>query len=168
LKTNSFFFTTSDAAANWNNVNTGLVGYIQSLAVAPSAPNTIYAPTTDGFYRSTDGGAHWSKTPSQGLSSFNGATAIAVDPTNPSTVYVGFFNNLVKTTDGGNTWTGVNTSPVGFFNIFTIVIDPATPSTMYVGAGNGVFKSTDSGATWIVQNNFGVPGTPSVRVLTID
>lgn len=170
LKTNSIFFTTSDAAANWNNLNSGLVGDIQSLAVAPTAPNTIYAPTSDGFYRSTDGGAIWSKTPSQGSSSpsFTGANAIAVDPTNSSTVYVAFFNSLMKTTDGGNTWTGVNTSPVGFFNIFTIVIDPVTPSTMYVGAGNGVFKSTDSGANWIAQNNFGVATTPSVRTLAID
>jgi hypothetical protein len=170
LKTTSTFFTTSDAAANWNNLNKGLVGDIQSLAVAPTAPNTIYAPTTDGFYRSTDGGANWSKTPSQGSSSpsFNGANGIAVDPTNSATVYVAFFNNLMKTTDGGNTWTGVNTSPAGFFNIFTIVIDPVTPSTMYVGAGNGVFKSTDSGANWIVQNNFGVPSTPIVRTLAID
>ncbi len=170
LKTTSTFFTTSDAAANWNNLNKGLVGDIQSLAVAPTAPNTIYAPTTDGFYRSTDGGANWSKTPSQGSSSssFNGANGIAVDPTNSATVYVAFFNSLMKTTDGGNTWTGVNTSPVGFFNIFTIVIDPVTPSTMYVGAGNGVFKSTDSGANWIVQNNFGVPSTPIVRALAID
>ena len=100
--------------------------------------------------------------------SFNGANGIAVDPTNSATVYVAFFNNLIKTTDGGNTWTGVNTSPAGFFNIFTIVIDPVTPSTMYVGAGNGVFKSTDSGANWIVQNNFGVPSTPIVRTLAID
>ncbi len=170
LKTNSIFFTTSDAAANWNNLNSGLVGDIQSLAVAPTAPNTLYAPTSDGFYRSTDGGAIWSKAPSQGSSSpsFTGANAIAVDPTNSSTVYVAFFNSLMKTTDGGNTWTGVNMSPVGFFNIFTIVIDPSTPSTMYVGAGNGVFKSTDSGANWIVQNNFGVATTPSVRTLAID
>ncbi|HET9712874.1 MAG TPA: SBBP repeat-containing protein, partial [Pyrinomonadaceae bacterium] len=170
LKTTSTFFTTSDAAANWNNLNKGLVGDIQSLAVAPTAPNTIYAPTTDGFYRSTDGGANWSKTPSQGSSSpsFNGANGIAVDPTNSATVYVAFFSSLMKTTDGGNTWTGVNTSPVGFFNIFTIVIDPVTPSTIYVGAGNGVFKSTDSGANWIVQNNFGVPSTPIVRTLAID
>lgn len=169
LKTNSIFFTTSDAAANWNNLNAGLVGDVQSLAVAPTAPNTIYAPTTDGFYRSTDGGATWSKTPSVGgQPSFNGANAIAVDPTNSSTVYVAFFSNLMKTTDGGNTWTFVNTTPVGFFNILSIVIDPVTPTTMYVGAGNGVFKSTDSGANWIVQNNFGVPSTPSIRTLAID
>ena len=170
LKTTSTFFTTSDAAANWNNLNSGLVGDIQSLAVAPTAPNIIYAPTTDGFYRSTDGGTIWSKTPSQGSSSpsFIGANGIAVDPTNSSTVYVAFFNSLQKTTDGGNTWTGVNTSPVGFFDIFTIVIDPVTPSTMYVGAGNGLFKSTDSGANWIVQNNFGVATTPSIRTLAID
>ena len=53
LKTTSNFFKTTDAAANWNNQNTGIAGDVNAIAVAPSAPNTIYAAATDEFYLST-------------------------------------------------------------------------------------------------------------------
>jgi photosystem II stability/assembly factor-like uncharacterized protein len=168
LKTTSTFFKTTDAAANWNNQNSGLVGDANVIAVAPNAANTIYAGTTDGFYRSTDGGATWTKTPATGLSSPTFISALAVDPTNSSLLYCTLFSQLFKSTNGGNNWTTVNTSPLFFSSVATIVFDPATSSTIYVGAGNGVFKSTDSGATWIAQNNFSVPGTPNVRSLAID
>ncbi len=168
LKTTSTFFTTTDAAANWNNQNNGLVGDINALAVAPNTPTTIYTPTSDGLYRSTDGGTNWSKMAATGLSNPTFANALAVDPTNASVVYVSVFSGLSKSTDGGNSFTTINTSPISFSSVTTIVFDPVTPSTMYVAGGNGVFKSTDSGNTWIVQNNFGVAGTPNVRTLVID
>ncbi|HEX7333951.1 MAG TPA: SBBP repeat-containing protein [Pyrinomonadaceae bacterium] len=168
LKTTSNFFRTGDAADNWNNQNSGLVGDVSVIAVAPSAPNTIYAGTSDGIYRSTDGGTTWTKTPSAGLSSATFASALAVDPTNSSVLYVSIFSGLSKSTDGGNNWTPINTQPLSFSSVSTIVFDPVTPSTMYVGAGNGVFKSTNSGANWIAQNNFSVPGTPGIRALAID
>lgn len=168
LKTTSNFFKTTDAAANWNNQNNGLVGGVNVLALAPNAPNTIYASTSDGIYRSTDGGTNWTKTPSTGLSGATFASAIAVDPTNSAVVYVGSFNGFFKTTNGGNNWTQVNTIPLNFSSVFSIVFDPVTPSTMYVGAGNGVFKSTNSGSTWITQNNFGIAGTPNVHALAIN
>src|SRR5688572_8133507 len=43
LKTTSNFFKTTDSAANWNNQNAGLVGDVSLIAIAPNAPNTIYA-----------------------------------------------------------------------------------------------------------------------------
>jgi photosystem II stability/assembly factor-like uncharacterized protein len=167
LKTTSNLFKTTDAAANWNNQNSGLAGSVSALAVAPSAPTTIYATTSNGFYRSTDGGTSWTKITTAGVTSFSFTNAMAVDPSNSSVVYIGQFG-LFKTIDSGSNWTAVNAPPLGGSSIFSIVFDPSTSSTMYVGAANGVFKSTDSGSSWIPQNNFGVPGTPSVRALAID
>lgn len=168
LKTTSNFFKTSDAAANWNNQNSGLVGGVNALSISQSTPNTIFAATSDGIYRSTDGGATWTKTPGTGLQSANFASAIAVHPTNSSLVFVGTFNGLFRTTNGGTNWSAVTTIPLNFSSVFSIVFDPSTPATMYVTAGAGVFKSIDSGATWVTQNNFGIPGTPQVRALAID
>jgi hypothetical protein len=165
LKTTSNFFKTTDAAAHWNNQNSGLAGNVSALAVAPSAPNTIYAATTTGFYRSTDSGATWTKIQTTGVTSFNFTSALAVDPLNPSVIYIGQFD-LSKSTDGGSNWTTVNTGSGS--SIFSIVFDPSTPATMYLGVNNGVLKSTNSGSTWTLQNNFGIPGTPVVRSLAID
>ena len=163
LKTTSNFFKTTDAAASWNNQNSGLAGNVSALAVAPSAPNTIYAATSTGFYRSTDGGTTWARIQTTGVTNFN-FSALAVDPSNSSVVYLGQFG-LFKSTDGGSNWTPVNGTSS---SVNSIVFDPSTSSTMYLGTGSGVLKSTNSGSTWISQNNFGIPGTPNVRALAID
>lgn len=168
LKTNSNFFKTTDAAASWTNQNSGLNGIVSALAVAPSAPNTIYATAADSFYRSTDGGTTWIKATGTNLPSSNFTDAMLVDPTNASVVYIGHIFGLFKTTDSGNNWIAVNSPPLTNTSVFSIVFDPSTPSTMYVGTRTGVFKSTDSGSTWIAQNNFGIPGTPNVHALAID
>src|SRR5262249_47749468 len=148
-----------------NNQNSGLTGNVSALAVAPSAPNTIYAASSTGFYRSTDGGTTWTKLQTAGVPSFTFTNALAVDPSNSSVVYLGLFG-LFKSTHGGSNWTPVNGANNS--SIFSIAFDPSTSSTMYLGIDSGVLKSTNSGSTWISQNNFGVPGTPAVRALAID
>ena len=174
VKTSSNFFKTTDSASNWNNNNTGLVtstGFVtevDALAVATNAPNTIYAENQHGPYRSTDGGATWTKTPITGLPSFLLPSTIAVDPTNAAVVYLGLeFDGVFKSTNGGDNWTSVNV-PLDNAPVSTIVFDPATPSTMYVGSRKGAFKSTDSGNTWLPINNFGTLITPDVRAIAID
>ena len=167
LKTTSNFFKTTDAAANWNNNNTGLVGDVGAIAVARNAPNIIYAHVPGGVHRSTDAGANWTKPQNAGLTPVGFLTAMAVDPTNSSVVYLCTNNGLFKTSDGGDNWSVVSGLP-SFSGVFSIVFDPVTPSTIYVGANNGVFKSTDSGATWTAQTNFGIPSAPNVRPLAID
>lgn len=168
LKTSGNFFKTTDSASNWNNNNTGLVGELNAIAVAPSAPNTIYAGTQHGPFRSTDAGATWTKTPTTGLPTFLAPLAIAVDPADASVVYVGLgFDGVFKSTDGGNNWSTVN-APVNGGSVFTIVVDPSSPGTVYVGSSRGVFKSTNSGSTWTALNNFGASGIPFVRALAID
>lgn len=169
LKTTGNFFKSTDAAANWTNRNTGIIGDVAGIAVAPNAPNVIYAGAGNQFHRSTDGGETWTKLASQNLPAFGFITAMAVDPTNSLVVYLGTSSgNLHKTTDGGANWSQVTTLPLNFSGAFGIVFDPGAPSTMYVGANNGVFKSTDSGATWTLQNNFGLGSPPHVRALAID
>ncbi|HEX2270283.1 MAG TPA: SBBP repeat-containing protein, partial [Pyrinomonadaceae bacterium] len=167
LKTTSNFFRTTDAAANWNNQNSGISGSVSAIAVAPSAPTTIYACSSTGFFRSTDGGATWTKRLGTGFSSFFSVNALAVDPSNASVVYVGNSSGLLKTTNAGDNWTSLSQAPLSFSSVVSIVFDPSTPATIYVGGSGGVFKSTNSGSTWITQNNFGVPGTPTVRALAI-
>ena len=164
LKTTSNFFKTTDAAANWNNNSTGLVGDVDAIAVARNAPNIIYAHTFVGNHRSTDAGTTWTKTANEGLTPVGFVTAMAVDPTNSSVVYLCTNNGLFKTSDGGANWSVVSGLP-SFSGVFSIVFDPVTPSTIYVGAINRVFKSTDSGATWTAQPNFSPSSSPSVLAI---
>src|ERR1700752_1042099 len=168
LKTTSNFFKTTDAAANWNNQNSGLVGDVRAMAIAPNNPNTIYVGSTDGVYRSIDGGTTWTKMTGTGLTNFSFITALAVSPTNASLIYTGNFFGLFRSIDGGNNFTQVTTSSQFSSAVLAIMFDPSTPSTIYVGQNNGVMKSPANGTTWVPQNNFGVPGTPNVISLAIN
>jgi hypothetical protein len=150
---------TTDGAANWVQVNTGLgTGNfidVLTIAVDPASPSTIYAGTDAfGLRKSTNGGASWSPTPITA-----DVTSIAFDPsTVPSTVYTSS-SGIRKSTDGGATWS----APTGSSGV--IAIDPTTPSTLYVG-GNGVQKSVDGGAIWTPVNT-GLGADP-VQALAID
>lgn len=70
---------------------------VYDIALDPITTSVVYAGTTDGVYKSTDGGESWAAK-SNGLprfwfsvSSFQYRTvfALAVDPQNPSIVYAG-------------------------------------------------------------------------------
>ena len=94
---------------------------IGAVAVAPSAPTTVWIGTGeantrqssswgDGVYKSTDGGKTWTN---MGLRDTRVIARIVVDPANADVVYVAAQGHLwgpnpdrgvFKTTDGGKTW----------------------------------------------------------------
>ncbi len=114
-----------DAGRTWNPIfDDQDIGSIGSIAVAPSAPRTIYVGTGeadmrsdiaygDGMYKSTDGGKTWTHL---GLADTKQIGAIVVDPRNADIVYVAALGHpygpnvdrgVFKTTDGGKTWAKV-------------------------------------------------------------
>ena len=56
-------FKSTDGGATWSAANDGLPmnAQVQTLAIDPATPRTLYAGTADGsVFRSTNGGATWS------------------------------------------------------------------------------------------------------------
>ncbi len=153
----------TDGGASWTLMNNGLpydshptYGYdyyttVNALAIDPLNPNTIYAGTVNGIYKSTNGAGSWS--PAQnGLPGY-GIFSIVIDPKNPNTLYAGGVGGVYKTTNGGGSWKTINkgfADPSPWVNV--LAIDPLNPSTLYAGA-NGVYKTTDSGTNWYPLNN---------------
>src|ERR1700753_2967995 len=79
-------------------------GFVTALATSKSSPSTVYAyvSATDtyygvaptGLFKSTDAGAHWSKTNYPTLSSYSRRViSIAIDPANAHIVYAGTTSN---------------------------------------------------------------------------
>lgn len=103
-----------------------------------------------GVFKSTDGGATWTRL-RQGLpgnTSDDTARTIAIDPAHPGTVYAGLQIGLYKSTDGGATW-HLTTGLLGPINVRAVVFTPSSPDTLYVATLEGkVFRSTDGGTTW--------------------
>ena len=97
------------------------IASIGALAVAPSAPDTIYVGSGEstlrdsmgygnGMYKSTDAGKTWTRI---GLEDTQHIGKIAVDPKNPNIVFVAAIGNLYqagpsrgifRSQDGGRTW----------------------------------------------------------------
>ena len=106
-------YKSADDARHWRMINDGLVDYaVYSLAVAPSAPDTVYALTDGGLCKSTDAGEHWAFLPDTAKAKLGivserhvSVRAIAIDPTNAEIVYAGTpTGRLYKSTDGGKSW----------------------------------------------------------------
>lgn len=129
-------------------------GTVDAIAVAPSAPDALYAlmrgHAGERLFRSDDAALTW-----QQAYTFTAAVdAVAVDPVDPATLYAGAPDGLFRSTDGGLSWTQVYT--VGA--VFAV----ASPTLLYTGgqiAGPnpdaecytgyfGVARSDDGGATW--------------------
>jgi hypothetical protein len=117
---------------------------IGSIAVAPGAPNTIYAATTRGVL---------------GVSSVNGGAVSLI----PGAAAWG----LYKSTDGGVTWTFLHNgaalaaacdtvaeataagSPCSLRGVRRVALDPSNAAIVYAGSySRGIWRSNDAGATW--------------------
>jgi photosystem II stability/assembly factor-like uncharacterized protein len=123
---------------------------LHALAASYWNPHVLYAATSLGLFRTTDGGAHWQPATVPVDITESSVTAVAVDPYDWTTVYAGTHERgMFKSTDGGNTWRPVNTGLTGFENVTVSVltIDPWTPATIYASTA-WLSKSTDGGETW--------------------
>ena len=150
---NGGVWKTIDAGRTWQPVfDDQPVASIGALAVAPSAPDVIYAGTGEstlrdsasygnGVYKSTDAGKTWTHL---GLDDTQHIGKIAVDPKNPDVVFVAALGSLYapnegrgvfRSRDGGRTWQKVlfKNADVGAVEV---VIDPTDSNVVYAGLWN--------------------------------
>jgi photosystem II stability/assembly factor-like uncharacterized protein len=125
-------------------------GRVWGMAIDPINPLVLYAGTSNGLFKSIDGGDSWV------LDTGLVATVvyeIAINPNNTSIVYAGMYAGMFKSTNGGTSWYLFNNG-ITNTTFKSIVIDPSTVTTLYAATyGGGVFKSTDSGGTWNPVND---------------
>src|SRR5262249_10187505 len=125
----------------------------------------LYAATSTGVYKSTNGGATWVSANS-GIFDEN-VNAVAISPRNPALLFAatnsfGIFRSL----NGGTFWlsssSGITNSSAGV-SVSAITVDP-TSGTLYAAVGQSnasrIYKSSD-GVTWTAA------GLASTRVSAI-
>jgi photosystem II stability/assembly factor-like uncharacterized protein len=131
---------------------------ISTLAIDPQDSRIVYAGSSKGIFKSTDGGSSWVLL---GDASPTGTTALVIDPQNSDTILAVTYNDyddgVFKTLDGGITWTKL----LKLVGAWTIAVDPHHTDSVLVGAGYGdigstpaIVKSVDGGASWRYTSNF--------------
>jgi hypothetical protein len=80
---------------------------VSAIAVDPTDPLTIYASTTGGLYKTTDGGKEWMVI----TSALQGAHTLLIDPTMPSTLFARVGpRDILRSVDAGSTWAAIGVS----------------------------------------------------------
>jgi hypothetical protein len=146
-------------------------GSINSLAVAPSNNDVIYASKGGSLYRTTNGNTFtllndFSLLPDD-LSGLY-ITYIAVHPTNPDKVWVTYsgFDSAEKvdySSNGGTTWTSVSTG-LPNLPVNCIVYQNGTNDGLYIGTDAGVYYRDNTVGTWIPY----MDGLPNVVVSELE
>ncbi len=126
---------------------------INSIAVHPSRPQTVYIGTNNyGVMVSQDGGKNF--TPTNGGYSGRFANAIVSDRETPNRIYAATINTttgggfLFLSTDNGETWRPSMRSMPPRLITYSILQDSRDPNTIYLGTNLGVYRSLDRGASW--------------------
>jgi photosystem II stability/assembly factor-like uncharacterized protein len=168
-------FKTTDGGQNWRKVLylSDTVGAMD-VELQPGNPNVVYAwmsrlerkPWTiisgsreGGFYKSTDGGDHFTKIATGLPQELIGKGNLAVTAARPDRIYAlieakpggGFY----RSDDAGQTWSSTNAQPPQAasgmiqrpFYYTTLGADSTNADVVYAGA-EGFYKSTDGGKTF--------------------
>jgi photosystem II stability/assembly factor-like uncharacterized protein len=163
-----------DGGKSWilsnQGIKPGTVFYTQifSINIDPTNSSIIYAATSTGIYKSTNGGNSWNGVGSKktGLNnSFN--KCIAIDYKNPVVLYAASQKGVFKSTNQGKSWFAIG--PEGEY-VHYITIHPLDHKTIFIGTSKGLFKSSNAGKNWI---NTGLKSKtsgifPSVKSIVIN
>jgi hypothetical protein len=118
----------SDSGKTWAQTQTGLAGQSVFGLSASSQAGTLFAGTSNGVYRSSNGGASWSQ------AGLNGVTvnAVLAHPQSSLVVVAGTQNGVFFSRDGGATW---KPGEAGLINPQVWTLAAGSPSSKYLYIG---------------------------------
>src|SRR5271156_563074 len=153
-------FKSTDAGKTWHFIGLAATRQIGKIVIDPADPDRVYvaalghvykANPERGVYRTTDGGAHWTKVLASAKDPNDvGAVDLVLDPQHPRTIYASLWatrrppwavyapsnmpgGGLYKSTDGGDTWhqltNGLPTD--GFVGKIGVAVAPSNPNRGY-------------------------------------
>jgi hypothetical protein len=176
-----------DGGVTWESLPTPkkASSAIRAIAIAPTAPETIYLSTDrEGVFRSANGGVSWrpaSKGLPKALSGVGVATirSLAIHPTDPHVAYTATeLDGLYRTTDGGGSWAPINRG-LGSFPLQwragspSLLIDSIEPRQVMAmlirplhshAIKTAVSQSSDGGAHWVAREVELLPGEQGVAL----
>ncbi len=168
----------TNGGTNWTNIGLGNTRIISKIIQHPTQPNTLWVAAMGlpfvrdanrGVYKTTDGGATWTKVLYAGDDT--GASSLIIDPNNPNILYastwtrirnnhegviIGANSRIWKSLNGGTSWTPLTTDlPTGRQGRIGLAITKNAPTKIYAMymdttslAFGALYKSSNAGANW--------------------
>jgi photosystem II stability/assembly factor-like uncharacterized protein len=127
-----------DGGVTFTDVSAGLPGAnVPALAVDPRSPDTVWAGTADGAWKSTNGGTSWTRAGAE----LAGLTIVALlAPDVPGRVYAATLDDRIfRSEDGGaswDDWTGGLLSS----KIVSLQAAPGDPRRVYAVTQQGIWR----------------------------
>ena len=149
---------TTDGGRSWTQSldwTTNQLRGVLVIRIHPENSDIVLAGTSEGTYRSTNGGSTW-----QRVLDVLMAVDIAIDPVNPDNVYLSCGNfgtggtGFYRSTDNGISWRKIHGTGLPEWNGKALLdICEAEPNVIYVDIASlesqvGLYRSTDYGESW--------------------
>jgi photosystem II stability/assembly factor-like uncharacterized protein len=150
-------FHSTDGGLTWSSPPSS-PPTLESLAIDPHDPATLYVGRGENVYRTEDGAETWTTSSRTGGYS---VTTLAADPATPRRVYVGTSDGLIRSEDGASTFGRIPKVPQ---TVYSLLFDQHRPGRIYAGSyydvsstyysyysypsGGSIFVSVDNGETF--------------------
>ena len=174
-------YRSDDAGRTWRNLGLKTSEHIGRIVIDPRDSNVVFAAAYGplwsaggerGLYKTTDGGANWSRVLE--ISENTGVSDVAIDPANPDVmlavahqrrrhtwtlIHGGPESGLHKSMDGGKTWRRIRSGlPTSDLGRIVIAFSPAQNGLVYAkvessGQPVALYASLDSGDSWERRGN---------------
>lgn len=156
---------TTNGGLNWNKTldwSYNSMRGVQVVRINPLNPNTVWAGTTEGTYRTYDGGASWEQVDTTIM-----VTDLVINPNDTGSVLIACGNlstpgtGFYKTTNSGGSWTKITSGlPPTYGGKAIFSVYKQSPNVVYASIGNGyitnagtwLVMSTNFGSTWTTRN----------------
>ena len=169
-------YKSTDAGKSWKRMGLEKSEHIGKIVIDPRNSNVVYVSSQGplwsaggerGLYKTTDGGATWTRV--LHISDDTGVSDFALQPGKPDVIYATAYQRrravgqmigggpeggIHKSTNGGRTWTKLTKGlPTGEMGRVGLTVDPRNPNRVYAiidakRPESGFFRSDDAGGTW--------------------
>jgi photosystem II stability/assembly factor-like uncharacterized protein len=143
-------FASADRGASWERISPESnheLRNIDSLAVDPHHPETIYVGTFHLPWKTTDGGRTWSSV-HRGMIDDSDVMSILVDRARPTRVLASACSGIYRSNNGGTLWQKVQGIPFSARRTHVLAQDASDAGLIYAGTTEGLWRSEDAGGAW--------------------
>lgn len=141
-----------DGGITWNTTGltfTNTSTLASEIFMHPSNPQILWVATSNGFYKTTNGGTTWTRKLTGNVKD------IKLKPGNPDVIYAVTPNRFYRSTNAGENFVEITSGMPANSGRLIIDVTPANPEYVYVLSANtnwshqGLYKSTNSGLSFV-------------------